>query len=58
MGIRDGRQPGETPREAVYRWGLETVKVRIESTCTYDNLRLHDIVTTALEEGLKDEDTK
>ena len=48
------RHLGETTREAVYRVGLETVRVRIASTCTYDPLRLWDVVTKALEEGFKD----
>ena len=50
------RLKGETTREAIYRWGLETVRVRITSTCTPDPLCLLDVVTKALEEGLKDGD--
>ena len=50
------RLKGETTRESVYRWGLEKVRVRIVSTCTPDPLMLLDVVTKALEEGLKDED--
>ena len=50
------RHRGETNPEFVYRRGLETVKVRIQSTCTYDPLRLLDIVTTAVEEGKYDDE--
>ena len=50
------RLKGETTREAVYRTGLETVKLRIQGTCTPDPLCLLDVVTKALEEGLKDGD--
>ena len=48
------RLKGETTREAIYRWGLETVKLRIQGTCTPDPLCLLEVVTKALEEGQHD----